>query len=65
MLGVIHLVDEERHVVFTVDITSFAVLMSGFFDLVLDHSFIGLEMSVAIFVAALDFARHRCLRISL
>lgn len=65
MLGVIHLVDEERHVVFAVDIASSAVLMSGFFDLVLDHGFIGLEMSVAVFVAALDPTRHRCLRISL
>lgn len=65
MLGVIHLVDEERHVVFAVDIASFAVLMSGFFDLMLDHGFIRLEMSVAIFVAALDFVCHRCLRISL
>jgi hypothetical protein len=61
VLGVIHLVDEECHVVFAVDIASFAVLMSGFFDLVLDHGFMGLEMSVAIFVAALDLARHRCL----
>ena len=65
MLGVIHLVDEERHVVFAVDIASFAVLMSGFFDLMLDHGFIGLEMSVAVFVAALDLARHRSLGISL
>jgi hypothetical protein len=65
MLGVIHLVDEERYVIFAVDIASFAVLMSGFFDLVLDHGFIGLEMSVAVFVAALDLARHRSLGISL
>jgi hypothetical protein len=32
---------------------------------VLDHGFIRLEMSVAVFVAALDLARHRCPRISL
>jgi hypothetical protein len=65
MLGVIHLMDEERHVVFAVDIAPFAVLMGGFFDLVLDHGFTGLEISVAVFVAALDLARHRCLGISL
>ena len=65
MLGVIHLVDEERHIIFAVDVASFAVLMSGFFDLVLDHGFIGLEVFVAIIVATLDPARHRCLRISL
>lgn len=65
MLGVIHLVDEERHVIFAIDIASFAVLMSGFLDLVLDHGFIGLKMLVAVFVATLDPARHRCLGISL
>ena len=65
MLGVIHLVDEKRHIIFAVDIASFAVLMNGFFDLVLDHGFIGLEMFVAVFVATLDPARHRCLTISL
>jgi hypothetical protein len=65
VLGVIHLVDEKCHVIFAVDIASFAVLMSGFFDLVLDHGFIGLEMLVAVFVATLDPARHRCLTISL
>jgi hypothetical protein len=65
MLGVIHLVDEERYVIFAIDIASFAVLMSGFFDLVLDHGFIGLEMLVAVFVATLDPACHRCLTISL
>ena len=65
MLGVIHLVDEKCHVIFAVDIASFAVFMSGFFDLVLDHGFVGLEMFVTVFVATLDPARHRCLRVSL
>ena len=65
MLGVTHLVDEKCHVIFAVNVASFAVLMSGFFDLVLDHGFIGLEMFVAVFVATLDPARHRCLTVSL
>ena len=40
-------------------------LLSGFFDLVLDHGFVGLEMFVTVFVATPDPARHRCLRVSL
>jgi hypothetical protein len=64
MLRVIHLVDEERHVIFAIDIASFAVLMSGFFDLVLDHGFVRLEIFVAVIIATLDPARHRCLGIS-
>jgi hypothetical protein len=58
MLWVVHLVNEERHVIFAVNIAPFAVLMSGFFDLVLDHGFIRLEMFVAVVVATLDPARH-------
>ena len=59
MLGVVHLVDEISHVIFAVDITSFAIFVSRFFDLVLNHRFMGREVSGAVFVAALDLARHR------
>jgi hypothetical protein len=58
MLGVVHLVYEICHVVFAIDIASFAVFMSGLFDLVLNHRFMGLEMSVAVFIAAFDLAGH-------
>jgi hypothetical protein len=58
MLWVVHLVDEICHIIFAIDVASFAVLMRRFFDFVLDHSFVGLEMPVAVFIAAFDLARH-------
>jgi hypothetical protein len=58
MLWVVHLVDEICDIIVAIDIASFAVLMSRFFDFVLDHSFVGLEMPVAVFIAAFDLARH-------
>ena len=64
MLRVVHLVDEISHVIFAVDIASLAVLMRWFFDLVLNHRFMGLEISVAVFVAAFNLARHRWIRIT-
>jgi hypothetical protein len=58
MLRVVHLVNEICYVVFAIDIASFAVLMSGFFDFVLDHRLVGLEMFVAVVIATLDLACH-------
>lgn len=58
MLWVVHLVDEICHIIFAIDIAPFAVLMSRFFDFVLDHSVVGLEMPVAVFIATFDLARH-------
>lgn len=60
MLRVVHLMDEICHIIVAIDIASFAVLMSRFFDFVLDHSVVGLEMLVAVFIAAFDLARHPC-----
>jgi hypothetical protein len=52
--------DEICHIIFAVHIASFAVVVGSFFDFVLDHRFVGLEMLVAVLVAAFDLARHPC-----
>ena len=48
------LVDEEIQVIFTVDITEFAIAMSRVFLLVCDHSTLGTEVLVAVLVGTLD-----------
>lgn len=58
MPRVVHLVDEIHDVIFAVNVASFAVLVARVFDFMLNHCFLGLEASVAVFVAALDVARH-------
>ena len=65
MFRVVHLVDEVLHVIFAVDIASFAVFMSRLFDLVLYHKFLRLESPIAVFVAALDLACHLFPRVTL
>ena len=37
VLRVVHLVNEESHVIIAVNVAPFAVFMRGLFDLMLDH----------------------------
>ena len=62
---IVHLMDEICHIIFAVHIASFAVVVGSFFDFVLDHRFVGLEMLVAVLVAAFDLARHPVCRSAL